>query len=121
MRFIVDENLGLSYAQRLRDMGYDAVHVCEVGLGETDDQIIVEYAQSKGLIIITFDLDFSRSVALGKLELPSVITFRLGKITKDIFQAILQDCLPRLEDTLMAGALATITEHKIRVQPLPVG
>ena len=55
MRFIVDENLGLSYAQRLRDMGYDAVHVCEVGLGETDDQIIVEYAQSKGLIIITFD------------------------------------------------------------------
>ncbi len=86
MRFIVDENLGLSYAQRLRDTGYDAVHVCEVGLGETDDQIIVEYAQSKGLIIITFDLDFSRIVALGKLELPSVITFRLGKSPRIFFK-----------------------------------
>ena len=41
MRLLVDENLSIRVARRLSDIGYDVVHVTEVGLGNTDDPVIL--------------------------------------------------------------------------------
>lgn len=54
MKFLIDENMPLSFAEILREMAYEAVHVFDVGLDETEDAIILEYAKQNQQIIITF-------------------------------------------------------------------
>lgn len=65
MRFIVDENMPRLFAGILRERGFDASHVQEIGYNSTDDELILDFAAANGYVIITFDLDFSRLVALG--------------------------------------------------------
>jgi predicted nuclease of predicted toxin-antitoxin system len=121
MKFLIDENMPLSFAEILNGMGHEAVHVFEVGLDETDDAIILEYAQKQGQTIITFDLDFSRLVAIGNLRLPSVITFRTDTMTPALFHQVMIQHLPSMLEPLTAGAMVTVTDGNIRVKKLPVG
>lgn len=65
MRFLIDENLGMSFATILQSLGYVAVHVSQIGLNATDDAIILDYAEKQGYVVVTFDLDFSRLIATG--------------------------------------------------------
>ncbi|MCF8247309.1 MAG: DUF5615 family PIN-like protein [Saprospiraceae bacterium] len=121
MKFLIDENMPLSFAEVMRELGHDAVHVFEIDLDETDDSIILEHAKQNQQIIITFDLDFSRLVAVGKLQLPSVITFRTDTMTTAIFKNTMLQHLENLQEALTAGAMVTVTERNIRVKTLPVG
>jgi len=120
MKFLIDENLPRSFAKLLESLGYEASHVTEVGLEETDDVQIVHYARQYHYIIITFDLDFSRIVALGSLEFPSIITFRMDSMNSEKFYGILQQHLPVLEQALQHGSMVTVTDLRIRVKKLPV-
>jgi predicted nuclease of predicted toxin-antitoxin system len=120
MEFLIDENLPLSFAKILEALGYPARHVIEVGLDETDDAIILNFARQHGKIIITFDLDFSRLIALGNLKLPSVITFRTDSLTAAMFEIVMERNLEKLHEALTKGAMVTITESNIRVKKLPV-
>ena len=43
MRFLFDENMPRSFARILRQLGYDAIHVSDVGLTSTKDRIIVNH------------------------------------------------------------------------------
>lgn len=110
----------LSFAEILNELGHEAVHVFDVGLNETDDAIILEYARKNGQIIITFDLDFSRLVAIGNLRLPSVITFRTDTMTPALFRQVMVRHLEELQEALTVGAMVTITNRNIRVKRLPV-
>ncbi len=121
MNFLIDENLPLSFAEIIREMKYESAHVYEVGLDKTDDSTILEYASSHGQIIITFDLDFSRLVATGKHQLPSIITFRTDAMTASFFKNAFVQHIDKLREPLVTGAMVTITEHNIRVRQLPVG
>ncbi|MEK7254871.1 MAG: DUF5615 family PIN-like protein [Bacteroidota bacterium] len=120
MRFLIDENLALSFAAILQSLGYDAAHVSQLGLNATDDAIILDYAGKQGYIVITFDLDFSRLIAIGNLQLPSLITFRMDKMSPLLFRQIMEQHLGNLQSALMAGAMVTITKSGIRVKQLPV-
>jgi predicted nuclease of predicted toxin-antitoxin system len=44
VNFFVDENLSPLVAAGLRDAGYDATHVADVGMGSAGDTAILEYA-----------------------------------------------------------------------------
>jgi predicted nuclease of predicted toxin-antitoxin system len=120
MRFLIDENLAKSCAAVLRSLGHEAVHVAEIGLTSTDDEDIVAFALRENYIVVTFDLDFSRIVALSKKPFPSIITFRLGEISPREFQEIMLLHLPNLSADLPQGALVTIDSRGVRIQKLPV-
>jgi len=77
MTFLLDENLALSYAEALHDIGINAIHVIDVGLHQTKDEDIVDFARNNKQVIITFDLDHTRIVAMSGNQLPSIITFRV--------------------------------------------
>jgi predicted nuclease of predicted toxin-antitoxin system len=119
MRFLIDENLGLSYAKSLRAMGYEAAHVSEVNLTSTIDEDIVAYAINNDFIIITFDLDFTRIVALSQKVFPSIITFRMGEITVGEFEIQIIQYLPDLKEVILQGALVTIDNNGMRIKKLP--
>lgn len=75
--FLVDEQLPLSLAKRLRQHGVDAHHVSECGLaGATDDEV-AGYAQDRNMAIVTKDEDFVTQSKLGRLR-PCVVWVRVG-------------------------------------------
>ena len=76
MRLLVDENLSVRIAARLGDAGHDAVHVTSVGLGSTDDAVILEAAAESGQVVLTADADFSTMLALQGRSQPSVLMLR---------------------------------------------
>ena len=120
MRFLVDENMGLSYAKSLRTMGYEAVHVSEVGLTSTIDEDIVAYAYKNSYTVVTFDLDFTRIVALSQKTFPSIITFRMGEINVAEFEAHIRFYLPDIMSDILKGALITIDTQGVRIKKLPI-
>ena len=58
--------MGLSpgTAQFMREHGHDAVHLADEGLHRLPDAKIAQKAIHEGRAIVTFDLDFSRLLAL---------------------------------------------------------
>lgn len=57
-RFIVDENMGNDVALLLRDFGYNAVFVADVGLSGHADEAVFAYAWKDHRIILTHDDDY---------------------------------------------------------------
>ena len=58
MRFLVDANMPLSVAPRIRAFGHEATDVREIGIGAADDSVIARHARENGLSLVTRDKDF---------------------------------------------------------------
>src|SRR4029077_14987429 len=58
MRFLVDANVPLSVAPRIRALGHDAMDVREIAMGSADDSIIARHARENAFCLITRDKDF---------------------------------------------------------------
>ncbi len=121
MRLLVDENLSIRVAQQLREAGHDVVHVTEVGLGNTEDQTILAYAADHDRVIVTADADFGTLLALRGGSRPSVLMLRSSDHLTPAQQADLAaSTLGRIEDELLAGAVASVTPERIRIRALPM-
>lgn len=57
-RFLVDESLGVEVANVLRNLGWNAKFVGEVGLTRRDDIDVLAYSWSEDSILLTHDTDF---------------------------------------------------------------
>lgn len=120
MKLLLDENLPPSIVPRLEHIGYTCKHIRDFELSGNPDIAIVEFAEKDDWIILTHDLDFSRIISVSGRTKPSVITFRLDKISTSIIMELLKSNLPSLEDKLIQGSLVTISSDKIRFQYLPL-
>lgn len=56
--FLIDESLSPKLVMKLKELGYNAKSVREIGLKGEDDTKIVEWAIENEAVIITGDLDF---------------------------------------------------------------
>ena len=120
MRFLADMGLAHSTVAFLRACGHDAIHLRDEGLQWLSDDKIIEKALSEGRIILTHDLDFGRIVALSRGRLPSVVTFRLADMRPVQVNRYLDEVVGHFAEQLEGGALASVSEHGIRVRSLPV-
>ena len=59
MKFIVDVNLAVRWADMLFNRGIEAVHWTTVGASNAKDIEIMSYARENGYSVFTNDLDFS--------------------------------------------------------------
>jgi predicted nuclease of predicted toxin-antitoxin system len=110
----------MSLIPELEAIGYDCCHVHDKQLSGKPDLTIVEFAEADDWIILTHDLDFSRIISISGRKKPSVITFRLDKISTSIIIDLVRSGLPSLEDKLIHGALVSVSSDKIRYQYLPL-
>ena len=77
MKFLADMGISQSTVDWLKQKGFDALHVRELGMQRSSDSLILEKAKAENRIVLTCDLDFGTLLAASKENLPSVILFRL--------------------------------------------
>src|SRR5215217_5106194 len=89
MKLLFDQNLSPRLPRLLADIYANSVHVREVGLRDSDDVDIWEYAKAHGFAIVSKDSDFQqRSLLYGSP--PKFIWLRVGncpvKTTEDLLR-----------------------------------
>ena len=77
MRFLIDNQLPAALGRWLRDHGHESEHVLEIGLAQSKDNPVWEYAREHGAIIVTKDEDYAEWVRRGRSG-PQVLWVRLG-------------------------------------------
>ena len=71
MRFLVDAQLPAELNQLLNDQGHVSEHVLELGVAQSKDRVLWEYAKEFRAVIVTKDEDFADWVAEAKPVSPS--------------------------------------------------
>ncbi len=121
MRFLADAGVSPKTVEFVQQLGPEAVHVRTLGLQRAPDAALVDRARADRSVVLTFDLDFGEVLALGILDKPSVIIFRLQDERADSVNRRLSVILcERLAD-LESGALILVEDASYRVRRLPIG
>lgn len=76
MKFLLDMNLLPQWREFLSEAGLEVEHGSNLGAPDAADIEVLNCTSRDGWVIITQDLDFGALLALGGLELPSVIQVR---------------------------------------------
>ena len=89
MKLLFDQNLSWRLPKKLADLYPDSQHVREVGMKESEDVDIWEYAKANDFVIVSKDLDFQqRSLLFG--HPPKVVRLRVGNCTVQTIEHLLQ-------------------------------
>ena len=120
MRIFADVHIAPRTVGFLRSLGHDVVRVDEVLPRTAADETVVEVAARDGRCVLTQDLDFSAIVALSGGIAPSIISLRLSSSRVERVNAVLQAVLPDIESVVLAGAIVTVQDGRIRVRQLPI-
>lgn len=120
MRFLADAGISPRTVEYLTQLGHDAVHARTLGLHRAADRGIIEHARADVRIVVTFDLDFGDILALGVMDRPSVILFRLSDERPASVNQRLSAVLGEQREVLEAGALILVEDSRYRVRRLPI-
>lgn len=120
MRFLADAGISPRTVSFLDQLGHDITHVRTLGMQRAPDVEITERARADGAVVLTFDLDFGDVLALGVLEKPSVIIFRLADERPESVNPRLATVLEERSADLESGALVLVEDSRYRVRKLPI-
>jgi predicted nuclease of predicted toxin-antitoxin system len=102
VKFLIDAQLPPALAHWLRESGYDAQAVREVGLREAGDSAIWMHARAQCRVIITKDEDFARRAQTGA-DGPAIVWLRVGNTSNAALRAWLAPQLPGLVRLIAQG------------------
>lgn len=114
--FLIDENLPQPMAGALRNAGYLAEHVVEVGLTGHPDTDVFAYAQAHQQTIITSDLGLANVIAFPPPH-GGIIALRLPNSvqTADRIQRLL-DALASLSGQDLSSIVVVVDQRRVRVR-----
>ena len=120
MRFLADAGISPRTVGFLEQLGHEAIHVRTLGLQRAADHEIVQRARADASVVLTFDLDFGEILALGVLDKPSVILFRLTDERSESVNRRLSTVLSERRTEIESGALILVEDTQYRVRRLPI-
>ncbi|MGB7718432.1 MAG: DUF5615 family PIN-like protein [Bryobacteraceae bacterium] len=121
MNLVLDQGVPRDAAARLRGLGYECIHLGEIGMSKAADEEILAFSLEKNAIVVTLDADLHTILALSGASGPSVIRLRLqGLGALDVAQLV-QNFLAGFEADLKRGSLITVKARKTTCHRLPVG
>ena len=121
MKIVIDMNLSPNWVALLTEAGHEAVHWSDVGSANAPDREIMSWAQSKGFVVFTHDLDFGTILAATNAESPSVFQVRTQDVSPQHMGALVVSALVQFEERLNKGALVSLDEKRARARILPIG
>jgi predicted nuclease of predicted toxin-antitoxin system len=121
MRLVLDQGVPRDAATRLRGLGYECIHVGEIGMGKAVDDEILAWSLGKNAIVLTLDADFHTILAVSGASGPSVIRLRIQGFGAQEVVELVQKVLAGFGSDLKRGSLVTVKAHKITCHRLPVG
>jgi predicted nuclease of predicted toxin-antitoxin system len=119
-RILLDQGMPLTAAVILRGLGWDAVHVRELGMHEAADTEILALAASESRAIITLDRDFPQILALTAASRPSVVLVRQQRLRGAAAAALLEAIWLEHETVLDQGCVLKAGSRSTRVRLLPL-
>jgi predicted nuclease of predicted toxin-antitoxin system len=120
MRFLADAGISPKTVQYLRRAGHDVVQVRDLAMQRASDKSIADRARADGRIVLTFDLDFGAVLALGVVDRPSVVIFRLSDERAEAVNQRLEAVLSEQGRALESGALVLVEDVRYRMRLLPI-
>ncbi len=116
MKFLADENISPTSVDYLRRLGFDAIHVREVGLKGKSDEEIMDYASKENRILLTLDRDFAdiRNYPPGTHS--GIIRIRLPFLSPGAVNSCLNLLLKKLSDHDVQGNLVITDGEKYRIR-----
>lgn len=121
MKFLIDNALSPMISEILREAGFDAIHVRDIGLQAEEDSVIFERAKSEDRVLISADTDFGTILAQWKHAKPSVILFRRGTERRPENQAkLILSNFSNIQEALKKGSIIVFDQNRIRIRPLPI-
>jgi predicted nuclease of predicted toxin-antitoxin system len=89
MKLLFDQNLSWRLPAKLTDLYHDSRHIRQIGMKESQDVDIWNYAKANGFVIVSKDSDFQqRSLLFG--HPPKVIRLRVGNCTVQMIEDLLR-------------------------------
>ncbi len=119
-RILLDQGLAPKAAANLRQFGFDAIHVSEIGMEKAEDEIILDRARSEDRVCITLDHDFHAHLAEASLGRPSVVLLRVQGLDAEGQADLIRLVCIQCADALSGGAAVSADRTNIRVRRLPL-
>ena len=120
MLWLLDQGLPRTAAVLLRERGFDAIHVGELGMASATDPEIIRLAVKEERVIVTLDADFHAILAYSGMQKPSVIRLREEGLKAEKVCDIVLLIHSRFADSLSAGCVVTAATTKARIRMLPI-
>jgi predicted nuclease of predicted toxin-antitoxin system len=120
MRWLLDQGIPHSVVGLLRDLGYHAEHVRDLGYAKATDSQILELGLRLESVVVTLDADFHSLLALSGAPKPSVVRLREEGLKGEAVVAILAAVVDVAEKELLAGCAASYAGGKLRFKMLPI-
>jgi predicted nuclease of predicted toxin-antitoxin system len=121
MRWLLDQGLPLGAVDLLKSAGEDAVHVSEVGMSKSTDELILNHAFKDGRIVVTLDADFHALLARSGDKGPSVVRFRMEGMTAKPTATLILEIAEKFGAHLHSGCVLSCDEERVRLRKLPIG
>ena len=115
----LDENLGRSHVELLREAGYTAERVHEQGLSGVDDAKLWKHVCDEDRFFITLDLDFSDIRQFPPGGHPGLLLLRSRNRSRGTTLEVLTHVLQEHSLETLAGCLVVADEHRTRIRRPP--
>lgn len=121
MKLLLDQGLPRSAVRHLAGMGVAAEHVGDLGMARAADANVLDVARERQAVVVTFDADFHALLAASRATGPSVVRIRIEGLNGERLAALLVQVLSVAIAEIEAGAVVSVSAHRIRVRLLPIG
>jgi len=117
LEFLVDEDMPRSTARALRQAGYTALDVRDIGLRGHSDADVFAYAQAHNLVLVTADKGFSNVVAYAPGTHAGLIVVRVPNElpTQRVNEELLR-ALSGLQGETLQGLLGIVEVGRTRIR-----
>lgn len=118
--FLLDMGISPKLIPFLKNKGCDAVHIYNLGLSQSSDRDILNYAINHNYILLTTDLDFGKLVAVEGIASPGLIIMRLENPDSETMILHMDNLLKNVNSTEFMDTLIIIEPYRIRKRKLPI-
>lgn len=118
--FLLDVGISPKVLTLLTSLGHQGTHCSSIGLAQTPDHEILDYAIKHNLLIITSDLGFADLAVFEPRMIPGIILLRLRNPNAEQMVVYIKDLLMGPFAEGIQQSITVIETHQIRRTRLPL-